>query len=212
MCWHVPQSGIKSILNLCRDRLKASWRVDDVVTDLVAAVVRAAFAREGTPMNDRVTTTGISRAPRGAGDDETSRLERRRTKLRDAKKAAAVAAADLAAIERRLGHSAHRNGLCQAGLRTALEQVAIITQRIKDAERRDGELREERKQARHRAAKMARHADAVEAKYDAAVLADMLRREKAHDLSDLAVGGKSSGSEARYGEVAETASMSVSAR
>lgn len=71
----------------------------------------------------------------------------------------------------------------EAGVRDARDHVAALKTTIKATKKERDKLRAARKDARRNAAKAAQRAATAEAKYDRAVLADMVRREKVTDLS-----------------------------
>jgi hypothetical protein len=74
-------------------------------------------------------------------------------------------------------------------LREAKSQQSVLERAIKASTRQRGSLRESRKDARKAAAKAQRRAHEVEARYDRAVLADMVNREKQTDLSTHTTSG-----------------------
>ena len=114
---------------------------------------------------------------------ERSALNRRREKLQ-ANKAAARAAIDAVAdLDARLDHNSSQTRENEAALQAALDQVAALKKAIKATGKQKVQLDSARKDARRAAAQAQQRAAAAEAKYDRAVLAEIVRREKDHDLS-----------------------------
>lgn len=114
---------------------------------------------------------------------ERSALDRRREKLQ-ANKAAARAAIDAVAdLDARIDHNSSQTREYEAALQAALDQIAALKKAIKATGKQKDELESARKDARLAAAEAQQRAAAAEAKYDRAVLAEIVRREKDHDLS-----------------------------
>ncbi|MDT7685867.1 MAG: hypothetical protein QOG57_6177, partial [Pseudonocardiales bacterium] len=129
----------------------------------------------------RSTTSG---AASGTGTTKSSsNLDRRREALRERAGAAAAAGAKVSSLDEQLDATAlaHRDN--EASLRAALDRVAGLKKAIKAAEKQRDKLRAARKAARRADAKARQRAAAAEARYDRAVLAGMVRREKERDLS-----------------------------
>ena len=144
-------------------------------------------------MTDRSTTsrraTSARRESRAGGSPA---LRRRRKRLQAAQGDAAATAAAVVALDSELESNAGQRRNYKAGLRDARAHVAALKTTIKATEKERAKLRAARKDARRGAAKAAQRATVAEAKYDRAVLADMVLREKIIDLSahsDRAAGG-----------------------
>jgi hypothetical protein len=116
-------------------------------------------------------------------DSTPSTLDRRREKMQTTKAAAGNTAASVESLDQQLESNATRRTGHEADLQATLDKVAGLKKSIKAAAKEHDRLRAARKDARRVATRMRHRADQAEARYDAAVLADMLRREKDHDLS-----------------------------
>ncbi len=113
----------------------------------------------------------------------TSDLDTRRDKLKAAKAAATTAKAAATRVDTQLRSNASGREKCEGDLTAARERVRILEKGVKLAKKERGKLREAGKKADKRAAKAQQRADAAERKYDRAVLAAMVGREKKNDLS-----------------------------
>jgi chromosome segregation ATPase len=135
-------------------------------------------------VTDRSTTSrraaAIRRESRAGGSPP---LRRRRKRLQAAQADAAATAAAIVELDSELASNAGQRRNYEAGLRDARDHVAALKTTIKATNRERDKLRAARKDARRNAAKAARRAANADAKYDRAVLADMVRREKVTDLS-----------------------------
>jgi chromosome segregation ATPase len=120
---------------------------------------------------------------------EAAKLTRRRAKMQVARSTAAAASAKLTDLEGRLESLTRLRRQQKAALREAKSQQSVLERAVKASTRQRGSLRESRKGARKAAAKAQRRAHEVEARYDRAVLADMVHREKQTDLSTHATSG-----------------------
>jgi chromosome segregation ATPase len=114
---------------------------------------------------------------------EAAKLTRRRAKMQVARSTAAAAGAKLTDLEGRLESLTRLRRQQKAALREAKNQQSVLERAIKASTKQRGPLRESLKKARKAAAKAQRRAHDVEARYDRAVLADMVHREKQTDLS-----------------------------
>lgn len=110
-------------------------------------------------------------------------LDRRRDKRQLAMTTKDAALADVASLDEQLTTNAGALTGYEADLQATLDRVATVKKTIKATTKDRDRLRTERKKAGKVAAKAEQRATAAEAKYDRAVLADMLRREKDNDLS-----------------------------
>lgn len=119
----------------------------------------------------------------GDTDVEAASLDRRRKKLQAAKRAVATTRADVSKLDSHLDSNAAQHGEHQAALRTAMDRVATLQKTIKASRSTRDKLGVARKAAQRAATEAAHRADKAEAKYDRAVLADMLHRQKVSDLS-----------------------------
>jgi hypothetical protein len=125
--------------------------------------------------------------PDGATDGESaatpSVLDRRRQKMQATRTAAQDAGAAVDELDTRLDTNSSETREHEAALHTALDRVAALKKAIKAAGKQNSRLASSRKDARRAAARAQQRAAGAEARYDRAVLADMLRREKDRDLS-----------------------------
>jgi len=113
----------------------------------------------------------------------TTPLERRRETLRTRAAAAAASQAKVTSLDEQLETNSAARREHGANLRAALETVSGLRKSIKDADKQRGKLRTARKNARRAETKAHQRASTAEAKYDRALLADLVRREKDRDLS-----------------------------
>lgn len=110
-------------------------------------------------------------------------LDRRRNKLRVAEAAAAGAVSDLRRLDEQLASNDDQHRQQEASLQAALDRVVWLKKAIKASVKKAGKLRAAREDVGKRAAEAQQRVTAAEAKYDRAVLADMVRREKDNDLA-----------------------------
>jgi hypothetical protein len=114
---------------------------------------------------------------------QRSALDRRREKLQVNRAAAQAAIDAVADLDARLDNNSSLTRESEAALQAALDQVAALKKTIKATVKQKDQLESARKDARRAAARAQQRAVAAEAKYDRAVLAEIVRREKDHDLS-----------------------------
>lgn len=129
----------------------------------------------------RSTSSGSAAVRNGPKISAT--LDRRRNALQAARSAAEATGAKVVSLDEALDSNAMRRSEYEANLQVALDRVAGLKKSIKASNQERSKLRTARKAARQADAKARQRADTSEAKYDRAVLADMLRREKDRDLS-----------------------------
>ncbi len=110
-------------------------------------------------------------------------LDKRRRKLQTSRSSVESAARALKELDDRLNGNSTEQRKHESALQAALDQVASLKKAIKAAKKQGAKLQTARKRARRDAAKAQQRAATAETKYDRAVLADMLRREKDRDLS-----------------------------
>jgi hypothetical protein len=116
-------------------------------------------------------------------DSEQSALGRRREKLHVTRTAAELATRRVAELDKQLDTNSAAQRENEAALQRALDRVATLKKSIKASRRGSGKLHTARRDARRVAARAQQRAATAEAKYDRAVLAEMVRREKDDDLS-----------------------------
>jgi hypothetical protein len=115
--------------------------------------------------------------------NSSATLDERRNSWRAAKQSEVHAEQRLAEVARQLDANAKQYGEDKAELQATQARLAQLQEALKASAKRRDELRAEQKNA-DRTAKKARHrAHIAEAKYDSALLEDMLRKQKATDLS-----------------------------
>lgn len=147
--------------------------------------------REELIVTDRSGTAGRTDSSSGESRPGVATLESRREKLQTTQNAAAAADIEVGSPDEQLETNS------RAELRATLDRVAMLKKAMKAATKERDELRFARKDARRVAAKAQQRAGTAEVRYDRAVLADMLRREKDHDLAahtgaNIATAGRSS--------------------
>jgi chromosome segregation ATPase len=127
-------------------------------------------------------TSNEGRLSLGETEVEASNLDQRREKLQAMRRAVAATATDVGVLDKKLHKNAAQHRTHEAGLQTALDRVAALKKTIKASKKARDKLSAARKDARRAAAKATHRADTAEAKYDRAVLADILRRQKVADM------------------------------
>jgi hypothetical protein len=139
------------------------------------------------------TATGLS----GPLTTERSVLDRRRNKLQVAKAYAASAVSDLRRLDEQFASNDDQRREQEAALQAAQDRVALLKKAIKASVKEAGKLRAAREDVGKRAAEAQQRVTAAEARYDRAVLADMVRREKENDLAAHAGTGDTLGAHTR---------------
>jgi chromosome segregation ATPase len=131
--------------------------------------------------------------PADSTNAEAAKLTRRRAKVQKATAASVTARSELADLDAQLESLTAARRQQKAAIRDAKKQKALAEETIKALTKRRRSLKESRKKARNTAAKAARRAHEVEAKYERAVLADMVREQKRADLSTHTTRGAAPG-------------------
>ena len=124
--------------------------------------------------------------------EKTSQLERARAKSTKAREALDQARRKVDEIDGQLGRNAARASQDEAVLRAAETQVKQLKRTLKDASKERQRLLADRKRATNAVDKAQNKVRSSEAKYDRAVLADLIQRRKQQDRE--AAGGSSVGS------------------
>jgi chromosome segregation ATPase len=119
-----------------------------------------------------------------AKDTPPSILDRRRDKARAATAAADTARQKVADIDARRTTIDTEIQQHETALQQARDEVKRRTKALKESAGRRDKLRKDRARAVAAATKARRKARAADEKYDRAVLADLLRREKKRDLAE----------------------------
>jgi hypothetical protein len=113
--------------------------------------------------------------------EKTSQLERARAKSTKAREALDQARRKVDEIDGQLGRNAARTSQDEAVLRAAEAQVKQLKRALKDASKERQRLLTDRKKATNAVDKAQDKVRSTEAKYDRAVLADLIQREKQQD-------------------------------
>lgn len=110
-------------------------------------------------------------------------LDAPRGAWRAAEEAASQAESQLSLVLERLEDNAHRRSADEAALQAAVDQQAELKRAIKTSADQRDTLRKARSKAQRDAEEARRRATAAEAKYDEALLAEVLAAQKIKDLS-----------------------------
>ena len=132
-------------------------------------------------------------APTGAphGTDKDTTLDRRRDKWQTTQQTLTAAQARIADLDKMLDANAAQRSEHEIALQAALDRQAELKTALKASAKEHDHLRASRKHADRDAGTALHRAQAAEAKYDKALLADMLRQQKTTDLSAHTGGTKS---------------------
>lgn len=120
-------------------------------------------------------------------------LDKRRAKWLGAQQAVVEAQLALDTVVEQLEAEARQRDVDDAALAEAIQRVADLKKARKASARRRQELRADRQRALRTVKKARQRARAREAKFDSALLADMLRAHKAADLSKNATSAAGAG-------------------
>ncbi|MET0703503.1 MAG: hypothetical protein ABWY93_27990 [Mycobacterium sp.] len=110
-------------------------------------------------------------------------MDEPRGKWQAAQEAAAQAENQLSLVLERLEHNAERRSADEAALQAAIEQQAELKRSIKTSADQRETLRKARSKAQREVEEARKRAQAAEAKYDEALLAEVLAAQKIKDLS-----------------------------
>jgi hypothetical protein len=114
---------------------------------------------------------------------KSARLDQRRAQLQTARGRSDGAAAAVVSLDTQLRANAAQTSQLEGELAAARDRVAVLKKSIKASQKEGRKLRDGRKDARARAAKAQQRAADVERRYDRAMLAEIVRREKQQDLT-----------------------------
>lgn len=114
---------------------------------------------------------------------DAAALGRRRETLRKRTAASAASAAKVSSLDQRLNAKAATSREQEAALRSARDRVAALKKALKASQKQLAKLRTARADAGKADAKARQRVGTAEAKYDRAVLADVVQREKQRDLA-----------------------------
>ena len=126
--------------------------------------------------------------------EKTSQLERARGKSTKARQTLDQARRKVDEIDGQLGRNAARTSQDEAVLRAAEAQVKQLKRALKDASKERQRLLTDRKRATGAVDKAQDKVRSTEAKYDRAVLADLIERQKQQDRAGAGSAGSSDGS------------------
>lgn len=150
---------------------------------------RAAEAREPRPRKEPIITTADARNQPTTTDanadlevDHTA-LDEPRGDWQAAQEASARAESQLALVLQRLEDNAEQRSADEAALQAAVDQQAELKRAIKTSAEQRETLRKARSKAQREAEEAHKRAEAAEAKYDEALLVEVLAAQKIKDLS-----------------------------
>ena len=123
------------------------------------------------------STTTIADAAQPASPLERSRARSSEARSRPGGRAQAA----LPRLDGELGRNAAQSSSDETALRSAMDEIKRLKKALKDGEKQRRKLLTARKRAADAAAKAEERARKAEAKYDRAVLADMIQRTKEQD-------------------------------
>jgi hypothetical protein len=123
-----------------------------------------------------VTTTPVT-----TDADAGSRLEQSRARSQKARQALTDAQRQVDDVEARIGRNTAMTSASENALRSAEAEVKRLKKALKDSDRERRKLVVARKRAQAEVAKAAEKIRKTEAKYDRAVLADLIQRQKEED-------------------------------
>jgi chromosome segregation ATPase len=110
-----------------------------------------------------------------------SLLEKARARSTEAHSRLEAARGKLADVDGQIGRLTAQAGSDETALRSAMDEVKRLKKALKDGEKQRRKLVTARKRAEDAAAKAEERAHKAEAKYDRAVLADLIQRQKESD-------------------------------
>jgi len=148
-----------------------------------------AEAREPRPRKEPIITTADapnqSRSTTADGDLEVDHaaLDEPRGNWQAAREASARADSQLSLVLQRLEDNAERRSADEAALQAAVDQQAELKRAIKTAADQRETLRKARSKAQREAEEAHERAQAAEAKYDEALLVEVLAAQKNKDLA-----------------------------
>jgi chromosome segregation ATPase len=122
-------------------------------------------------------------------------LERSRAKSTEARSGLEGAHKRLSQLDGELGRNAAQSSSDETALRSAMDEIKRLKKALKDAAKQRRKLLTARKRAADAAAKAEDKARKAEAKYDRAVLADMIQRTKENDRRTASAKAPENGSE-----------------
>jgi len=113
--------------------------------------------------------------------EPASPLERSRARSSEARSSLEAARVRLSEVDGELGRNAAQSTSDETALRSAMDEIKRLKKALKDGEKQRRKLLTARKRAADAATKAEEKVHKAEAKYDRAVLADMIERTKEQD-------------------------------
>ena len=126
-------------------------------------------------------TTSLNGVRSEGGNEPGTSLDQSRSKASSAQQALADAHRHIDDLDARIGRNAAKTSADETALRSALDEVKRLKKTLKDGEKERQKLVLSRKRAVADIDKAQEKARKAEAKYDRALLADLIEREKEHD-------------------------------
>jgi len=131
-----------------------------------------------------------------------SPLERSRAKSSHARSDLDTARTRLSELDGQLGRNAAQTGTDETALRAAMDEIKRLKKALKDGEKQRRKLLTARKRAADAAEKAEERVRKAEAKYDRAVLADLIQRQKEQDRGTASAKAPANGSTVGSAEAA----------
>jgi chromosome segregation ATPase len=125
----------------------------------------------------------MTNSDRNTGGSQGSKLDRRREKAKAARATADAAQQRLSGLDDGLAANTAQTRELEIALRRASDEVSRLKKALKASAKKNQQLTASGKKAAASVAKAQQEAYAAESKYDKAVLADMVRRERNRDLA-----------------------------
>jgi chromosome segregation ATPase len=127
------------------------------------------------------STPTISTATSTGAAEPASPLERSRARSSEARSTLEAARKRLSGLDGELARNASQSSTDETALRSAMDEIKRLKKALKEGEKQRRKLLTARKRAADATAKAEEKARKAEAKYDRAVLADMIQRTKEQD-------------------------------
>jgi len=180
------------------------------------ARLTAPGAREPRPRKEPIISTADARNQSTTTDadlevDHTA-LDEPRGNWQAAQEAAARAENQLSLVLQRLEDNAEQRSADETALQAAVDQQAELKRAIKTSAEQRETLRKARSKAQREAEDARKRAQAAEAKYDEALLVEVLAAQKTKDLSVSDVQTEAVDDDAMVSSTAQTTAAAVTAR
>ena len=125
----------------------------------------------------------MTNSDRSTDASQGSTLDRRREKAKAAKATADAAQQRLSGLDDELAANAAQTQEHETALRRASDEVSRLKKALKASAKKNQQLTASRKKVAASVAKTQQKASAAQGKYDKALLADMVRKERNRDLA-----------------------------